>query len=354
MKTSKRLLPFLLFVLLLSACSPAPAAPANTQPAPTQPAPTLEPQTLPPTGIEGATQTVIEMLAAQLGVDPGDIQVVEASPVEWADSCLGVHLKDVMCAMVVTPGYKIVLQIQGKTYEFHTNVDASSVQVASAPVVQSSDSAIVWQQQDQGCSTAEISQNGVSYGSCGESLTSSMFVSQDRVDEFNHFVATYQSFAAVTPAGQVTLQGQGDQIASEAEQRAIGQWAQLVFEEARGGRGSAAAGLALAWHREGGIAGFCNDLTVYTTGVAYATSCKGQQASNLGKVYLSAEQLQQVFGWVDSFKNYELNQSDAAVADSMTIRLIFNGSNDAPITDQAKQAMLDLANQLYIQAARGQ
>ncbi len=349
MKTPKLLFPFLLFVLLLSACSPAPAISTPTQPAPTQ-----KPQTLPQTGIEGATQTVVEMLAAQLGVAPSDIQVVEASPVEWADSCLGVHLKDVMCAMVVTPGYKIVLQNQGKTYEFHTNVDASSVQIASAPDAQSADASITWQQQDQGCSIAVISLNGVAYGSCGESLTSSMFVSQDRVDEFKHFVTTYQSFNAVTPAGQVTLQGQGDQVASEVERRAIGQWAQLLFEEAHAGRGSAAAGLALGWHREGGIAGFCDDLSIYTTGVAYATSCKGQSANNLGKVYLSTDQLQQLYDWVDSFKNFELNQSDAAVADGMTTRLVFNGSSDATVTEQARLAMLAFAAQIYNQAARSQ
>ncbi len=353
MKTSKLLLPFLLFVLLLSACSPAPAAPANTQPAPTQPAPTQEPQNLPQTGIQGATQTVIEMLAAQLGVDPADIQVVEASPVEWADSCLGVHLKDVMCAMVVTPGYKIVLQNQGKTYEFHTNVDASSVQVASAPDVQSADASIIWQEQDQGCSTAEISPNGVAFGSCGEDLAAGILSSQDRLDEFKHFVATYQSFDADTPDGHVILQGQGDQAATPAEQRAVAEWARLVYQELDG-RSSAAAGLAFAWHREGGIAGFCDDLSVYVTGAAYASSCKGQSANNLGKVYLSPEQLQQVFDWVDSYKNFELNQSDDAKADGMTIRLVFSGSGDATISEQARLAMLDLAPQIYNQAAQGQ
>ncbi len=351
MKTSKLLLPFLLFVLLLSACSPAPAAPANTQPVPTLPAPTQEPQTLPQTGIEGATQTVIEMLAAQLGVDPGDIQVVEAAPVEWADSCLGVHLKDVMCAMVVTPGYKIVLQNQGKTYEFHTNVDASSVQVASAPDVQSADASVLWQEQDQGCSTAEINLNGVAFGNCGEDLTAGSFTSPDRLDELMHFVATYQSLEAVTPAGSVTLRGQGDRQATPAEQRAVAEWARLVYQESAG-RSSAAAGLAFAWHREGGVAGFCDDLSVYVTGAAYATSCK--QADKLGKVYLSADQLQQVYDWVDSYKNFELNQSDDAVVDGMTIRLVFSGNGGATISEQARLSMLDLAGQLYNQAARSQ
>jgi 23S rRNA (guanine2445-N2)-methyltransferase / 23S rRNA (guanine2069-N7)-methyltransferase len=34
-------------------------------------------------------------------------------------------------------------------------------------------------------------------------------------------------------------------------------------------------------HREGGIAGFCDDLTVYVTGYAYLSSCKGNVADLL-------------------------------------------------------------------------
>ncbi len=355
MKALKLLFPFLLFVLLLSACSPVPAAPATPQTTPTASAPAQSPEVPPATGIEGATQTVIKMLAAQLGVEPSAIKVVEAAPVEWADSCLGVHLKDVMCAQVVTPGYKIVLQYQGQTYEYHTNVDASNVQVAAVPTAQASNTAIAWQQQDQqGCSTAEINLNGVAYGVCGQQLTSGQFVSQDRVDEFKHFVETFQSFSVMTPAGQVTLQGQGNQAASGAEQRAIGEWARLVFEEAQAGRGAAASGLAIGWHREGGIAGFCNDLAVYVTGVAYATSCKNQQAANLGKVYLSTDELTQLYAWTDSLKNTEYNHTDPATADAMTIRMVFNGSGDKLATDQDVQAMLAFANQVYNQAARGQ
>jgi len=38
--------------------------------------------------------------------------------------------------------------------------------------------------------------------------------------------------------------------------RAVAEWARLIFDVAESGRSGAAWGLALSWHREGGIAGF--------------------------------------------------------------------------------------------------
>ncbi|TLN24276.1 hypothetical protein FDZ74_03030, partial [bacterium] len=45
------------------------------------------------------------------------VSVLSVEEVEWPDSCLGVSQKDVMCAQVITPGYRVVLEYAGKRYE---------------------------------------------------------------------------------------------------------------------------------------------------------------------------------------------------------------------------------------------
>jgi hypothetical protein len=131
----------------------------------------------------------------------------------------------------------------------------------------------------------------------------------------------------------------------------IAEWAHLVFVEAAGGRGGASYGLALAWHREGGIAGFCDDLTVYVTGDVYAAPCNSGQPGEIGRSRLTAAQLAQVYAWIDSFKAFELNKKDPATADAMTVRLVFSGVGAKEATDADKQAIANFAQELYMNFA---
>lgn len=72
-----------------------------------------------------------QTLAVKLGLDFDLlIDVVSVEEVEWPDSCLGVSSPEVMCAQVITPGYRIVLEYDGRQYEYHTNL--SGEQVVSA------------------------------------------------------------------------------------------------------------------------------------------------------------------------------------------------------------------------------
>jgi hypothetical protein len=59
--------------------------------------------------------SVLENLPAE------EINVVTFEPVEWPDSCLGVVAEGIVCAPVVTPGYKILLDANGSSFEFHTD-----------------------------------------------------------------------------------------------------------------------------------------------------------------------------------------------------------------------------------------
>lgn len=68
-------------------------------------------------------------LTQRLGVDPDTIGLVSAEQIDWPDACLGIHTPGVMCAMVVTPGYKVVLEAGGKQYEYHTNMNGDVVRL---------------------------------------------------------------------------------------------------------------------------------------------------------------------------------------------------------------------------------
>ena len=49
--------------------------------------------------------------------------------VEWPDACLGIAQRDVACAEVITPGYRIILEANGATYEYHTDGGSRAVLV---------------------------------------------------------------------------------------------------------------------------------------------------------------------------------------------------------------------------------
>jgi hypothetical protein len=60
-------------------------------------------------------------LAQELGVAESDITVVAAEETEWRDSGLGCPKPGVNYLQVITPGYKITLEAQGKRYEYHSD-----------------------------------------------------------------------------------------------------------------------------------------------------------------------------------------------------------------------------------------
>ena len=74
-----------------------------------------------------AFEAVREELARQLGLDPLDIQLAEITPVDWPDACLGLPGSGESCAQVVTPGFRVVVEAGGKSYEFRTNREGSLV-----------------------------------------------------------------------------------------------------------------------------------------------------------------------------------------------------------------------------------
>ena len=70
-------------------------------------------------------------LVQKLGVDPDTIVLVSAEQVDWPDACLGIQKPGIACAQIISPGYKVILEAEGRQYEYHTDLTGDNVQLAS-------------------------------------------------------------------------------------------------------------------------------------------------------------------------------------------------------------------------------
>lgn len=133
----------------------------------------------------------------------------------------------------------------------------------------------------------------------------------------------------ITPGFRIILEANGEQY-------------EYHTDEDGGAVVSAAA--TLTWHREGGFAGFCDDLMV-AMGQAQASSCKSGEAYPLGA--LTDEETAQFKKWAETFGSVVIEMRDPAVADAMTIILTFNGNGDGQPAEAEQQAMLAWAQAIY-------
>ncbi len=83
------------------------------------------PQVAPQPGVPGGEQPVGELviadLAQRLALETSAIEIVSQEEVDWSDSALGCPAPDMNYLQVITPGFKIVLQANGSTYDYHTD-----------------------------------------------------------------------------------------------------------------------------------------------------------------------------------------------------------------------------------------
>lgn len=231
----------LLLILLTSACA-AEAALTEEATEPSDP-PTSVPVSTEPgsedTPIGPVEEAVIKQLAENLDLEDGDITVVSSETTEFGDACLGVTMEGVMCAQVVTPGYIIVLEVNGIQYEYHASEDGGRIQPAS---------------------------------------------------------------------------------------------------------------MALVWKREGGIAGFCDALTVFRSGEVFASKCGSQAEGSMGTfaTLLTAREAQQFQSWVTEFEETQLDASDPkGVADRMVVTIDIFGVGNATPTESEQQELFNFAQDLY-------
>jgi hypothetical protein len=66
-------------------------------------------------------EAIIAAIAKELGVDVDAVQVVSAEPRQWPDTSLGCPKPGKMYAQVITPGYRVAVEVNGARLEFHTD-----------------------------------------------------------------------------------------------------------------------------------------------------------------------------------------------------------------------------------------
>lgn len=111
------------------------------------------------------------------------------------------------------------------------------------------------------------------------------------------------------------------------------------------------ADIVFTRHREGGIAGFCDDVIVYASGEYQVASCRGAEDETPASARLTDAQLDAVNQWVSTFQSFEYGYKDPAMADAMTVALNFYGTGDQVATEEQQLAMVELANELFLQVA---
>jgi len=230
----KVLIDIILVILIVTACSPeaqATEAPSNSyeQPTPTHTRVDLTP----------AQRAAVTALSENLGLTVDKIRLVSTEAVEWPDGCLGVAEEGLVCAQVITPGFRVMLEADGKKVEYRTNEDGTQIRPAT---------------------------------------------------------------------------------------------------------------VAMAWKREGGIAGFCDDMTVYLSGEVHASSCNQDQyvAERLIDV-LSEDEIAKFYEWLSKYGNVNIDASDPkGVADRMVVTLTFIGMGSRQMLSRStEQELLTFAQELH-------
>ncbi len=96
----------------------------------------LGPQINNPLGVSGtpaAAQQIITMaqryLSNTLGIDISQVQLVSVQSEQWPDACLGLPQANETCAQVITPGYQVLLRVNGQLYQVRTDATGQQVRV---------------------------------------------------------------------------------------------------------------------------------------------------------------------------------------------------------------------------------
>jgi hypothetical protein len=277
--------------------------------------------------LPAAVQAAINNLMQQLNLTADQIKVISFEEKEWPDGCLGVRKVGVMCTQQIVPGFLVVLEANGKQYEFHTNVDGSVVLpadgvgpvVAPASLVKAATEALA----------RVLSLN----------LGDIRLVSVQLVDWPDSCLGIALPGAAcaqvVTPGYLIVLEANGKQ-----------------FEYHTNADGSVIrpASLALVWQRMGGIAGFCDTLVLFRTGEAHGDWCKPQAGSTdtLPAVLLTADEQNQLNDWLAKYGMVSITQADPAdVSDAMSVTLTLYGSGSEQPTEAEQRSMVDFATNVY-------
>ena len=315
----------LLLIMLASIAACSPGAAATEESVTIDPTPTLVREDL-----TREQSLLVARLSESLGVPVEDIRVAVTEAIDWPDGCLGIQKIGVMCTQAVVPGFRFVLEVEGKQYEFHTNKDMSVILPVEEPTVAAgpAESTVIKQlAANLGLQASDVSVVSSKIVEFGDAC---LGVAQEGVS----------CAQVVTPGLIIVLEADG---------------VQYEYHTSADGSRVQPATVALAWKREGGIAGFCDTLMVFRSGEVFTNSCNAQADGKMGTLanLLSSAERSQFNNWLAAFGETDLDASDPkGVADRMVVTLeIFGiGSGEPAATEQ--QELFSFAQDLYQELAK--
>lgn len=115
-----------LFALLVSACTAAPAGNGSIPDTAGTPGAVPDLSTIEQSPAVVAAK---QALSEQLGIDVDQIQFDFANVMQWNDACLDLPNADEVCAQMVTPGFVVLLTANGQQYELHADEMGANVRI---------------------------------------------------------------------------------------------------------------------------------------------------------------------------------------------------------------------------------
>jgi hypothetical protein len=108
------------------------------------------------------------------------------------------------------------------------------------------------------------------------------------------------------------------------------------------------ATVLMRWKREGGIAGFCDFLTVYLSGEVHRSSCNSEYVEERLSNLLSDAEIVKLDEWVQEYGMLTIDASNPkGVSDRMIVTLEFVGlGNQETISASNEKELLEFAQQL--------
>ncbi len=74
-----------------------------------------------------AVNIVRETAAEEQGVSVESVTILEVQAVEWPDACLGMQTEDLMCAQVITPGFRVTINIDNQIMIYRTDLEGKFI-----------------------------------------------------------------------------------------------------------------------------------------------------------------------------------------------------------------------------------
>jgi Iap family predicted aminopeptidase len=90
-------------------------------------------------GVQVSKEAAINAVMEHLEITQERISVVSIEAVEWRDSCLGCEIEGQMCLSVITPGYRVTLEVEGRTYAVHLDRTGQRAILCDKPSASDSD-----------------------------------------------------------------------------------------------------------------------------------------------------------------------------------------------------------------------